>query len=144
MPRQKNCFTRRKFLSSAAMLGAAAFAPPFIKNARAAETLKVGTYGGYFEESFVNYIYPEFTKETGIEIQSVPEPTGSTWLIQLINAAKAGIAPADVSMMAGVPRLRGAAQKFWAPIDEKKLTNLKYLSDDFRCLAGLYFLENDY
>jgi putative spermidine/putrescine transport system substrate-binding protein len=131
MPTKKSGFTRRKFLSGTAMLGAATLAPVFIKNARAAETLKVGTYGGYFEESFVNYIYPDFTKETGIEIQSVPEPTGSTWLIQLVNAAKAGVAPADVSMMAGVPRLRGAAQKFWAPIDEKKLPNLKYLSDEF-------------
>ena len=131
MSNQKNQFTRRKFLSSAAMLGAASFAPAFIKDARAAESLKVGTYGGYFEESFVKYIYPEFTKETGIEIQSVPEPTGSTWLIQLKNAAKAGVAPADVSMMAGVPRLRGAAQKLWAPLDESKLPNLKYLADDF-------------
>ena len=34
-------------------------------------------------------------------------------------------------MMAGVPRLRGAAQKLWAPLDESKLPNLKYLPDDF-------------
>lgn len=131
MSAQKHSFTRRKFISAAAVLGAAAVAPPFIKNARAADSLKVGTYGGYFEESFSKYIYPDFTRETGIEIESISEPTGQTWLIQLLNAARAGVAPADVSMMAGVPRLRGAAQKLWTPIDEKKLTNLKYLSDDF-------------
>ena len=100
MSKKETNLPRRKFISNTAMLGAAVFAPPFIKSAGAADSLKVGTYGGYFEESFVKYIYPEFTKETGIEIQSVPEPTGSTWLIQLKNAAKAGVAPADVSMMA--------------------------------------------
>ena len=131
MSKKETNLPRRKFISNTAMLGAAVFAPPFIKSARAADSLKVGTYGGYFEESFVKYIYPEFTKETGIEIESIPEPTGSTWLIQLKNAAKAGVAPADVSMMAGVPRLRGAAQKLWAPLDENKLSNLKYLSEDF-------------
>jgi putative spermidine/putrescine transport system substrate-binding protein len=58
MSKQNNGFTRRKFLSGAAMVGAASFAPAFIKDARAADTLKVGTYGGYFEESFVKYNYP--------------------------------------------------------------------------------------
>ena len=131
MSKKETSLPRRKFISNTAILGAAVFAPPFIKSVRAADSLKVGTYGGYFEESFVKYIFPEFTKETGIEIESIPEPTGSTWLIQLKNAAKAGVAPADVSMMAGVPRLRGAAQKLWAPLDENKLSNLKYLSEDF-------------
>lgn len=123
--------SRRSFVKGATLLGTAALAPTFIKPARAANTLKVGTYGGYFEESFVKHIYPEFTKATGIEVESIAEPTGDTWLVQIANAAKAGVAPADVSMMAGVPRLRGVAQKIWAPLDESKLTNLKYMSEDF-------------
>ena len=131
MSKKETSLPRRKFISNTAILSAAVFAPPFIKSAKAADALKVGTYGGYFEESFVKYIFPEFTKETGIEVESIPEPTGSTWIIQLKNAAKAGIAAADVSMMAGVPRLRGVAQKLWAPLDENKLSNLKYLSEDF-------------
>ncbi len=128
---RSSLMARRNFVKGTAMLSTAVLAPSFIKPARAAKTLKVGTYGGYFEESFVKHIYPDFTKATGIEIESIAEPTGDTWLITLSNAAKAGVAPADVSMMAGVPRLRGQAQKLWAPLDETKLTNLKYLSDEF-------------
>ncbi|SLN11096.1 ABC transporter substrate-binding protein [Oceanibacterium hippocampi] len=123
--------TRRHVLAGAAALGASAVAAPFIRPARAAEPLKVGTYGGYFEESFVKHVYPEFTKATGIEVQSIAEPTGSTWLVQLENAARAGIAPADVSMMAGVPRLRGASAKLWAPLDTAKIPNLANVSSGF-------------
>lgn len=122
--------SRRHVLKGAAAATAVGLAMPAV-HARAGEPLKVGTYGGYFEESFVQYIYPDFTKETGIEVQSISQPTGQTWLVQIRNAAKAGMAPADVSMMAGVPRLRGAAEQLWAPLDEAKLPNSKYLSDPF-------------
>ena len=49
----KSPLTRRNFIKGATLLSTAALAPTFIKPARAAKTLKVGTYGGYFEESFV-------------------------------------------------------------------------------------------
>ena len=62
--------------------------------------LKVGVYGGYFKDSFDKHIFSDFTEETGIKIESVAEPTGEAWLVQLEQAAKAGVAPADVSMMA--------------------------------------------
>ena len=68
----------------------------------AEKTLKVGVYGGYFKDSFDKHIFPDFTKETGIKVESVAEPTGEAWLVQLEQAAKAGVAPADVSMMAQV------------------------------------------
>ena len=42
-------------------------------------------------------VLEEFTKETGIEVESVAEPTGEAWLVQLEQAARAGQAPADVS-----------------------------------------------
>ena len=51
----------------------------------------------------------DFTKETGIKVES--EPTGEAWLVQLEQAARAGVAPADVSMMAQVAMLRGAANR---------------------------------
>ncbi len=66
----------------------------------AENTLKVGVYGGYFKDSFDKHIFPDFTKDTGIKVESVAEPTGEAWLVQLEQAAKAGVAPADVSMMA--------------------------------------------
>ena len=124
--------TRRTFLaSSAATLGAAAVAAPFVKRAASAEPLKVGTYGGYFQDSFDQHIYPDFTRDTGIEIESIGEPTGEAWLVQLETAARAGQAPADVSMMAQVPRLKGQNSRLWAPLDEAKLPNAKNLPDHF-------------
>ena len=37
----------------------------------AEDALAVGTYGGYFKDSFDKHIYPDFTKETGIKIESI-------------------------------------------------------------------------
>jgi putative spermidine/putrescine transport system substrate-binding protein len=93
----------------------------------AAEALKVGAYGGYFKDSFDKHIYPDFTKETGIKIESVAEPTGEAWLVQLEQAARAGKAPADVSMMSQTVMLRGQRTQLWTPLDLKKIPNNKYL-----------------
>lgn len=124
--------SRRTFLAGAAAATGALAVGPYIRTAKAASTLKVGTYGGYFEESFTKHIYPDFTKETGIEIESISEPTGETWLVQLRNAAKAGMAPADVSMMGGLNQFRGSMEKLWLTMDESKLSNAtKYLDDSF-------------
>jgi len=123
--------SRRRFLAgAAAVAGMAAVGFPAIQ-VRAASSLKVGTYGGYFKDSFDQHIYPDFTKESGIEIESVAEPTGEAWLIQLQTAARAGVAPADVSMMAQVARLKGEKAKLWAPLDESKLPNASHLYPHF-------------
>ena len=76
-------------------------------------SIKVGAYGGYFKDSFDKHIFPDFTKETGIKVESVAEPTGEAWLVQLEQAAKAGIAPADVNMIAQTPMLRGQKTQLW-------------------------------
>jgi len=81
------------------------------------KSLKVGVYGGYFKKSFDEHVFPDFTKATGIAVESVAEPTGEAWLVQLEQASKAGVAPADVSMMAQVPRLKGETTELWAPLD---------------------------
>lgn len=124
--------SRRRFMASAsALAGASVIGFPAISIA-GSKSIKVGTYGGYFEESFVKHIFPDFTKETGIEVESVAEPTGETWLVQLRNAAKADMAPADVSMMAGTTQLRGALQELWMPLDETKIPNAsKFMNDAF-------------
>ena len=93
----------------------------------AGDALKVGAYGGYFKDSFDKHIYPDFTKETGIQIESVAEPTGEAWLVQLEQAARAGQAPADISMMSQTVMLRGERTKLWAPLDLGKMPNNKYL-----------------
>ncbi len=123
--------SRRRLLAGASAVAAtAAIGFPALRT-RAATTLKVGTYGGYFKNSFDEHIYPAFTEETGIEIESIAEPTGEAWLVQLETAARANMAPADVSMMAQVTRIKGQNAKLWAPLDEAKLANAKNLQPHF-------------
>ena len=85
----------------------------------AEDTLKVGAYGGYFKDSFDKHIFPDFTKDTGLKVESVAEPTGEAWLVQLEQAAKAGVAPADVSMMAQVAMLRGQRNELWMQLNKR-------------------------
>jgi putative spermidine/putrescine transport system substrate-binding protein len=118
---------RRGFIAgSAAAAGVAALGFPAITG-RAAAPLKVGVYGGYFKDSFDEHIFPDFTKATGIAIESVAEPTGEAWLVQLEQSAKAGVAPADVSMISQVAMLKGQSTKLWAGLDMSKIPNSKYL-----------------
>ena len=99
--------SRRAVLADAAA-GAAALAMPHVVRAQD-KTLKVGVYGGYFKDSFDKHIFPEFTKASGIAVESIAEPTGEAWLVQLQQAAQANVAPADVSMMSQVSHAEGHA-----------------------------------
>ena len=82
---------RRHLLAGAGALAATTMSPFGLPRARAqGAPLKVGTYGGYFKDSFDEHIFPDFTEETGIEVESVAEPTGEAWLVQLETAARAG------------------------------------------------------
>lgn len=116
----RKTLSRRDFLKTS-VAASAALGLPHLQTAQAARSLKVGTYGGYFKESFDKHIYPDFTAATGIEIESIAEPTGEAWLVQLQAAARAGQAPADVSMIAQVSRLKGQKSGLWAPLDESRL-----------------------
>jgi len=124
--------TRREVLAGASAMVAAGTAFSILpRRPRAQESLKVGVYGGYFKDSFDEHIFPAFTEETGIEVESVAEPTGEAWLVQLENAARAGQAPADVSMMAQVPRMKGANAGLWAPLEADRLPHRQYLFPRF-------------
>jgi hypothetical protein len=123
---------RRTVLKGAAATVAAAAVGLPAPYVHAARSIKVGVYGGYFKDSFDEFIFPEFAAASGIEVESVAEPTGETWLVQIRNAAKAGVAPADISMMGGFARLRGAAEELWLPLDESQMPNAtKYLDESF-------------
>jgi putative spermidine/putrescine transport system substrate-binding protein len=68
----------------------------------AGSKIKVGTYGGFFEENF-SKMYPAFTKKTGVEVESVEESTSEVWVVSLQQAIEAGgPPPTDVSMLSGV------------------------------------------
>lgn len=112
----------RRGVLGAGLAGVSMLAMPSVLRAQD-KSLKVGVYGGYFKESFDKSIFPEFTKATGIAVESIAEPTGEAWLVQLEQAARAGQAPADVSMMSQVSVLKGQATELWAPIDLAKVPN---------------------
>ncbi|HUH49484.1 MAG TPA: ABC transporter substrate-binding protein [Mycoplana sp.] len=125
-----NANVSRRGVLGAGVAGASLLAMPSLLRAQE-KSLKVGVYGGYFKDSFDKNIFPEFTKATGIAIESVAEPTGEAWLVQLEQAAKAGQAPADVSMMSQVAMLKGQATELWAPLDTGKIKNASNLIDRF-------------
>ena len=125
----KSAVSRRSVLAAGAA-GAALLAMPAILRAQD-KSLKVGVYGGYFKDSFDKNIFPDFTKATGIAVESVAEPTGEAWLIQLEQAARAGQAPADVSMMSQLAMLKGQTTDLWTPLDLAKIPNASNLQDVF-------------
>src|SRR3954464_11369896 len=126
---RKTPLTRRTVLG-AGLAGASLLAMPAVLRAQD-KSLKVGVYGGHFKDSFDKNIFPEFTKATGIAIESVTEPTGEAWLVQLEQAAKAGQAPADLSMMSQTSTLKGQSTELWTPIDTSKIKHYGDLLDRF-------------
>jgi putative spermidine/putrescine transport system substrate-binding protein len=120
----------RRAVLGAGVAGASLLAMPAVLRAQD-KSLKVGVYGGYFKDSFDKNIFADFTKASGIAIESVAEPTGEAWLVQLEQAAKAGQAPADVSMMSQVAMLKGQSTDLWAPLDVSKIPNASNLIDHF-------------
>lgn len=121
---------RRRTVLAGGLAGAASLAMPSILSAQD-RSLKIGVYGGYFKDSFDANIFPKFTAETGIAVESVAEPTGEAWLVQLMQAARANRAPADVSMMSQTTMLKGLAVELWMPLDESRITNLANVHDRF-------------
>src|SRR5690606_16100294 len=120
----------RRAILGAGVAGASMLAMPAVLRAQD-KSLKIGVYGGYFKASFDKNIFPEVTKATGIAVESVAEPTGEAWLVHLEQAARAGQAPADLSMMSQVAMLKGQATDLWAPLDPAKLSNYGNLIDHF-------------
>lgn len=110
---------RRQVLAGSAAGAATLFMPSILRAQN--RTLSVGVYGGYFKESFDEHIFPRFTEATGINVESIAEPTGEAWLVQLEQAARANVAPADVSMMSQVAMRKGVATELWAPIDQSRI-----------------------
>lgn len=122
----KNITINRRTLLGAGVAGVSLLAMPSIVRAQD-RSLKIGVYGGYFKDSFDKNIFPEFSKATGIAVESIAEPTGEAWLVQLSQATRAGQVPADVSMVSQTAMLKGATSELWAPLDLEKIKNSEYL-----------------
>jgi putative spermidine/putrescine transport system substrate-binding protein len=130
MKRILNGQVSRRTVLGAGLAGAGMLAMPSILRAQD-KSLKIGVYGGYFKKSFDENIFPEFTKATGIAVESIAEPTGEAWLVQLEQAAKAGQAPADVSMMSQTSTLKGLGTELWTPIDPARIKSFDSLLPHF-------------
>ena len=92
--------------------------------------IKVATYGGFFEENFKT-VYPDFTAETGIEVESVSEPGGDAWIVQLEQAVRSGGVPADVSLLGNTSVLRAVNGNVLMGMAESDLENVGLVADGF-------------
>jgi putative spermidine/putrescine transport system substrate-binding protein len=112
---------RRTLLKTgAAGLATSALASPLIAAER---SIRIGSYGGYFENSFKEHVYPEFTKATGIAVESITQPNSSDWLVTLQQALSAGNIPTDISLFARDTMIKASRiGDLIAPLD---LANIK-------------------
>lgn len=121
---------RRTLLKSGvAGLAASTLAAPLIAQGR---TLRVGSYGGYFENSFKEYVYPEFTKATGITVESVTQPNSADWLVTLQQAKAAGNIPTDISLFARDTMIKASRiGELIAPLDLSGIAGASNLDSYF-------------
>lgn len=91
--------SRRTLLKTgaASLAASSVIGTPLIAQSR---SLKIGSYGGYFENSFKEFVYPAFTEATGIAVESVTQPNSTDWLVTMQQATAAGSVPADLSLYA--------------------------------------------
>lgn len=100
-------------------------------------SIKIGTYGGYFEDSFKKHVYPEFTKATGIAVESVTQPNSTDWLVTMQQAAASGSAPTDLSLFARDTMIKASRiGGLLAPLDMSKAPSVSNLDEYFLYKAG--------
>jgi putative spermidine/putrescine transport system substrate-binding protein len=134
--------TRRHVLRTAGAVAASSLLPGALSRplrAANARSLKVSTFGGYFERMFAEHVYPAFTKATGISVQSIEQPEGAQFLLQLVAANKAGKPPMDVGCIINVDVLRGRALHLWRSFDRAKIPNVERLFPNLATVAGPTF-----
>lgn len=127
-------FSRRTFLQTSLATAGLLASPAYLRQAYAAEPLKVGSFGGYFEDSMKKHVFPKFTKATGIKVTSVPTASGTAYYAGIRAAVTAGKTPIDVGMTGGGEIIR--FRDLFHPINEKNLPNLGNLSSKFVARNG--------
>lgn len=103
----------------------------FTTGAAVAETLTVSAWGGFFEETLAAEIYTGFTEKTGIEVKSIAQPEDSAWMTQLMAAARAKKAPADLSLVVDEVLIRGNTAGLWAKLDPAKMAGTESLKEGY-------------
>ena len=100
-------------------------------------SIKIGTYGGYFEDSFKKHVYPEFTKATGITVESVTQPNSTDWLVTMQQAAASGSAPTDLSLFARDTMIKASRiGGLLAPLDMSNAASVSNLDEYFLYKSG--------
>jgi putative spermidine/putrescine transport system substrate-binding protein len=123
--------SRRALLGGGAALLAAGPLAACAPKPAAGGTFKVSTYGGNFEQAMGEHLYPVFEKASGIKVESLPQTAGLQFLLQLIQANKAGLAPLDLCICGGQDIQRGRNAGIWRIRDPRPLTNLGNLPDHY-------------
>ena len=82
-------------------------------------------------------MYPAFTEEFDVEVESVSQPTSEVWVVQLQQAIAAGGAPpADVSMLSGVGLQRAINGDILATYQPSDIPESVHLAEGYIRTAG--------
>ncbi|MBS35675.1 MAG: ABC transporter substrate-binding protein [Thiotrichales bacterium] len=123
MHKTSSNLNRRDFLKTTTVAASTLAVGTYLPRTWAQEPMRVSAYGGYFEDSLADYVYPEFTKATGIEIESVSQTGGESWFVSIDTALKAGgKPPTDVTMGGG-----GSPRRFnhlYQHLDESQIPGI--------------------
>ncbi len=129
MGKESSDLSRREFLATTAVVGGVATAGSLFAPAihAATEPLKVGSWGGFFEQVLAEKLYPEFTAATGIEVESIGTPNGDAQVVQLSQAIRAGNIPLDVSALIPIPMVRATKGDIIEPLEMSRIPNASNL-----------------
>ncbi len=130
MPVKARAMGRRELLKGALAAGSALTVGGSWVRAQA-RPLIVAVYGGIFKDVLDKVLFEPFRKETGISVESRPQPTGPVMYVQLSQAAAAGQAPVDVAIMSATMVMKGMRERLWLPYDESRMPNLQYVERPF-------------
>jgi putative spermidine/putrescine transport system substrate-binding protein len=130
-PDQHASMRRRVLLAAAGTALGTALPWPKHSHAAGQRTLKVSTYGGYFERMFAEHVHPAFTRATGIAVTSIEQSEGAQFLFQLAAADRSGQPPMDVCCAGAIDVLRGRAINLWHPLDPARVPNAAHLPQHF-------------
>jgi putative spermidine/putrescine transport system substrate-binding protein len=130
----RHIINRRNLLKTSASAGGLALAGSVLGTPLLAQTrsLKVASYGGYFENSFKEHVFPAFTAATGIEVESVTQPNSTDWLVTMQQATSAGSVPTDLSLYARDTLIKASRiGELVSPLDMSAIPDASNLDDYF-------------
>lgn len=130
-PRLGGGWSRRGLIVGAGASSLLAACSPAGGGGAGARSLRVSGFGGNFERAMAAHIYPLFEQKTGIKVISQAQPAGVQFMLQLIEANKAGMPPMDLCIATSEDILRGRQANLWKPRDLKAVPHSGNLPDQY-------------